>query len=96
MPLCKQDVASAADQDHELKQAPGFPRINTVIICNPHKDNDLNGLPKKMLPSKFENLKGRNVQLIFYILFINIAAASAGIPEKTRVIIQTLYWRKLN
>lgn len=38
--MCRQDVASVVDQCQELKQAPGFPRINIVIICNLHKDNN--------------------------------------------------------
>lgn len=35
-PLRSQDVASAANPDQEHKQAPRFPRLNVVIISNPH------------------------------------------------------------
>lgn len=68
-PLGSQDVASAANPDQELKQAPGFPRLNIAMICNPHLDNGMNGLHKKLLASKLRNLKGRYVQMIFYITF---------------------------
>lgn len=35
-PSWSPEVALADKPDQELKQAPIFPRLNIVIICNPH------------------------------------------------------------
>lgn len=46
-PIVFSFTASAANPDQELKQTPRFPRLNIVMICNPHEDNIMNGLPKR-------------------------------------------------